>query len=686
MADSEIAGLTEDTTPDLTDNVYVQDAAGTVDKRVPLSALPVSTAQAAGDAAAAAAAIAASQPLDSDLTAIAALTTTAYGRAFLALANAAAGRAALELGTAATAASSAFDPAGSAAAAAAASQPLDSDLTAIAALSTTSFGRSLLAAANAAALRALAELVVGTDIYSKSAVDALFAALADPLANLDVSPDTTTTPGSIMWDLNERQRAASFVLGDKAAGIDGRLRTRTWVNYATIGALPTCTYNNSLVGAGATLTATANGVIAGIDGSTNVPTAGQRILVRNQASAFQNGPYTVTDPGTAGTPFILTRIGDADEAKNYVSGVEVLVYAGDTLAGSSWFCQGVVTMGTTSLFWAKTRDTPVDGYLGGEHQTRNYESDLNNFTTAMTAAAPGTTDRLSSYVVGTAAQITALGSSDASILNLDGVAKLETGSTTTGCAFLRGGTLAMAFDQEKPANIAGRWRVPTATAATDLFVARLGIMDLAEHPLAGIWLELPQTASEVGFSSGNLHGITSQAQTIRTTQSWSRSGTVITVTSTAHGLSVGGAVVVAASTQTTPLPNSVLGSAPYIVQTVADANTFTIVGVNSGATSGTASITPYTRTITDLGTSNMVGTTYRNNGFDYNPITKTVRWFTANVYNTSTTTNIPSGSLLAAFAGIAKKGGSTGTTSLAVHFDYLAAQVHDPRGIPLHFR
>ena len=45
---------------------------------------------------------AAYQPLDSDLTAIAALTTTAYGRAFLALADAAAGRTALGLGTLAT--------------------------------------------------------------------------------------------------------------------------------------------------------------------------------------------------------------------------------------------------------------------------------------------------------------------------------------------------------------------------------------------------------------------------------------------------------------------------------------------------------------------------------------------------------------------------------------------------------
>lgn len=96
--------------------------------------------------------LAGKQPLDSDLTAIAALSTTAYGRALLALADAAAGRTALALGTAATQNTTAFDAAGAAAAAQAASQPVDSDLTAIAALSTTSFGRSLLALADGAAL------------------------------------------------------------------------------------------------------------------------------------------------------------------------------------------------------------------------------------------------------------------------------------------------------------------------------------------------------------------------------------------------------------------------------------------------------------------------------------------------------------------------------------------------------
>ena len=72
------------------------------------------------------------QPSDSDLTAIAALSTTTYGRAVLALSNQAALVALLP-----------------------SYQPLDSDLTAVAALTTSAYGRAFLALADGAALGAL---------------------------------------------------------------------------------------------------------------------------------------------------------------------------------------------------------------------------------------------------------------------------------------------------------------------------------------------------------------------------------------------------------------------------------------------------------------------------------------------------------------------------------------------------
>lgn len=141
--------------------------------------------------AAQAAAIAASQPVDSDLTAIAALSTTSYGRAFLALADAAAGRTALGLGTAALSASTDF-------------QPVDSDLTAIAALTTTSYGRSVLAAADASALRTLSGSVIGTNVQ---AFDADLAAIAGLTSAADKGIQFTGAGTAATFDLTTAGKA-----------------------------------------------------------------------------------------------------------------------------------------------------------------------------------------------------------------------------------------------------------------------------------------------------------------------------------------------------------------------------------------------------------------------------------------------------------------------------------------------
>jgi hypothetical protein len=146
------------------------------------------------------AAIAASQPVDSDLTAIAALTTTSFGRSFLALANAAAGRTLLELGSAATQSSAAFDAAGAATAAQSASQPLDSDLTAIAALTTTSFGRELLTLANAEAVRSKIGAAAATALTAEEAAREAADLARPPALAHDASSMSAIGTNTLSWN------------------------------------------------------------------------------------------------------------------------------------------------------------------------------------------------------------------------------------------------------------------------------------------------------------------------------------------------------------------------------------------------------------------------------------------------------------------------------------------------------
>jgi hypothetical protein len=171
--------------------------------------------------------LAGKQPLDSDLTSIASLTTTTYGRAFLELANQAGLMALLQAATETasgiaelatqTEVNTGTDdvrivtPLKLATRLTAYAQPLDSDLTSIAALTTTSYGRAFLALADQAALMGLipsasttvegkvelatsAEAITGTDTTRAVTPAALAARVPVPIKDVLDLAESPSSP------------------------------------------------------------------------------------------------------------------------------------------------------------------------------------------------------------------------------------------------------------------------------------------------------------------------------------------------------------------------------------------------------------------------------------------------------------------------------------------------------------
>lgn len=126
------------------------------------------------------------------------------------------------------------------------------------------------------------------------------------------------------------------------------LTIRPAARAATTGNLDAA-YGIGTNGVGATLTANNNETLPLIDDvgdgtaspgglvtQTDRPWAvGDLILVRMQSSKAENGLYEVTDVGSAGTPWVLTRHEYMDQ-KEEIPSSYVFVQEGTTLAGTGW--------------------------------------------------------------------------------------------------------------------------------------------------------------------------------------------------------------------------------------------------------------------------------------------------------------------------------------------------------------
>lgn len=156
-----------------------------------------------------------------------------------------------------------------------------------------------------------------------------------------VTGTTATTP-TAAYSLVNKQYVDAAING---------LTAQIPCDYGSTTAL-TATYANGSSGVGATLTASANGVFT-VDGAT--PAATQRILIKDQTVAAQNGAYTVTSAGSVSTAWVLTRATDYDLSAEMNAGDGFYIELGSTLTNTLWVqtTPAPIVVGTDSLVFTQ---------------------------------------------------------------------------------------------------------------------------------------------------------------------------------------------------------------------------------------------------------------------------------------------------------------------------------------------
>lgn len=207
-----------------------------------------------------------------------------------------------------------------------------------------------------------------------------------------------TGPTQTTGDNSTKVATTAFVqtaIGAITAGLDSRPSCRV----ATTAAL-TATYSNGSSGVGATLTNSGTKSAISIDGVSL--SANDRVLVKNQATAAQNGIYTVTTVGSGSVNWVLTRSTDFNTASGtgVVEGAFTVIEEGTSNAGTFWIETGAgpFTIGTTAITFTQLQVTNVtDASIVFSDITTN------NVSTSKHGFAPKAPNDATKYLDGTGA-------------------------------------------------------------------------------------------------------------------------------------------------------------------------------------------------------------------------------------------------------------------------------------------
>lgn len=157
-----------------------------------------------------------------------------------------------------------------------------------------------------------------------------------PTASVSMNSQLLT---SLLDPVNPQDAATKAYVDAISTGLD----IKGSVRVVTIAALPTYTRTGNVI------TASANGALATIDSVTLV--LNDRLLLKNGSTGSDNGLYFVSQVGTAGTPYTLTRTTDADTSVEVTGGLFTFVEEGTTFSDTGWVLttNNPITLNTTGL-------------------------------------------------------------------------------------------------------------------------------------------------------------------------------------------------------------------------------------------------------------------------------------------------------------------------------------------------